>query len=570
MAIEIKVPALGESVSEATVAQWLKQPGEAVQVDEPVVELETDKVTLEVNATAAGVLSEIVVAEGENVEVGALLGTIGEGNGQAAAPQAAAAPAAAPRKAAAEPAPPPAEAAPAPAPAPAPSGAAAEIVVPALGESVTEATVAQWLKQPGEAVGADEALVELETDKVTLEVNAPSAGALAEIKAEAGATVEVGALLATFSAGGAAPAPQPSAAPAAAEAPAPAPEATAAAPAGEQLDPAEVGRTGGKVTVEDLNRFIATSTPPSALTLSPAVAKLVAEHNLDASRIVGSGPHGRITKDDVQAVIAGTAQLRPQPSPAPSAAAAPTPAPEARPAAPVPAGAREERVRMTKLRQTIAKRLKEAQNTAAILTTFNEADMSAVMELRQRFKDGFEKKHGIKLGFSSFFVKACVKALKELPAVNGRIDGDELVYNNYYDIGMAVSTPNGLMVPVIRDCDSKSFAEIEGSLAELAGRGRDGKLSMDEMQGGTFTITNGGVFGSLLSTPILNRPQSAILGLHKISQRAMVVDGKVEARPMMYLALSYDHRIIDGREAVTFLVKVKEAIEDPERLLLDM
>ncbi len=567
MAIEIKVPVLGESVTEATVAQWLKQPGDAVQVDEPVVELETDKVTLEVNATAAGVLSEIVVGEGENVEVGALLGTIGEGNGQAAAPAKAKAPVAetAPAPSASQPEAP--QAAPAPAPA-ASAGQTVDIVVPALGESVTEATVAQWLKQPGEAVGADEALVELETDKVTLEVNAPAAGALAEIKAEEGATVEVGALLATFGAGAAgaasADAPEPATSAPATPAAAPAPASTA------QLDPTQVGRTGGKVTVEDLSRFIAASTPSSALTLSPAVAKLVAEHNLDASRIIGTGPQGRITKEDVQQVIAGTAQLREQPtaaaSPAPTAAA---PA-QAKAPAPASAGPREERVRMTKLRQTIAKRLKEAQNTAAILTTFNEADMGAVMELRKRFKDGFEKKHGIKLGFSSFFVKACVKALREIPAVNGRIEDDEIVYNHYYDIGMAVSTPNGLMVPVIRDCDSKSFAEIEGTLGELAARGRDGKLGMDEMQGGTFTITNGGVFGSLLSTPILNRPQSAILGLHKISERAMVVDGKVEARPMMYLALSYDHRIIDGREAVTFLVKVKEAIEDPERLLLDL
>ena len=565
MATEIKVPALGESVTEATVAQWLKQPGDSVEVDEPLVELETDKVTLEVNATSAGILSEIVVAEGENVEVGALLGTIGEGNGQAAAP--APAPAATP-----EPAPPPAPA-PQPAaaqPAAASSGETMDIVVPALGESVTEATVAQWLKQPGEAVGADEALVELETDKVTLEVNAPAAGTLSEIKAEAGATVEVGALLASFAAGaaGSAPAAQPSeAAPAPATEEPPAPAAAPEPTAGTGLDPAQVGRTDGKVTVDDLNRFIAASTPPSALTRSPAVAKLVAEHNLDASRIVGSGPQGRITKEDVQAVIAGTAALRERPAVAAPAPEARAPAPAQ---APQPAGAREERVRMTKLRQTIAKRLKEAQNTAAILTTFNEADMSAVMALRQRYKESFEKKHGIKLGFSSFFVKACVKALKEIPAVNGRIEGDEIVYNHFYDIGMAVSTPNGLMVPVIRDCDSKSFAEIEGALGELAGRGRDGKLSMDEMQGGTFTITNGGVFGSLLSTPILNRPQSAILGLHKIAERAMVVDGKVEARPMMYLALSYDHRIIDGREAVTFLVKVKEAIEDPERLLLDL
>lgn len=564
MPTDIVVPTLGESVSEATVAQWLKKPGEAVAVDEPLVELETDKVTLEVNATAAGVLSEVVAGEGDNVEVGALLGRIGEGSGAAAAPPPAAAEKANPEPAA------PAAAAPEPAPAAAPSGngKAMDLVVPVLGESVTEATVAQWLKKPGEAVAADEPLVELETDKVTLEVNAPSAGALQSIAAEEGATVEVGALLGVFSAGGGAGA----AAPAAAATAAPAPKAPESAPAaaaapeasggGISLDPAAVTRSGGKITKADLEAFLADSAGGA---LGPAVRKLVEENKLDPAVIPASGKDGRLTKEDVINFMEGKTQAIPSPVSAPAAAPAAAPA-----QAPAAAGPREERVRMPKLRQTIARRLKEAQNTAAMLTTFNEADMSAVMALRAQYKDGFEKKHGVKLGFSSFFTKACVAALQELPAVNARIEGDEIVYNKFYDIGMAVSTPNGLMVPVMRDCDKLGFAEIEKSLGELAAKGRDGKLGMDEMTGGTFTITNGGVFGSMMSTPILNMPQSAILGLHKIQQRPMAVDGKVEIRPMMYLALSYDHRIIDGREAVTFLVRVKEAIEDPQRLLIGM
>jgi 2-oxoglutarate dehydrogenase E2 component (dihydrolipoamide succinyltransferase) len=299
--------------------------------------------------------------------------------------------------------------------------------------------------------------------------------------------------------------------------------------------------------------------------LGPAVRKLVEENDLDPAVIPASGKDGRLTKEDVLNFLEGKSKPLAAPAKAPAQAKAPS-----APAAPAQAGAREERVRMTKLRQTIARRLKEAQNTAAMLTTFNECDMGAVMELRSQYKDAFEKKHGVKLGFSSFFTKAVVGALQELPAVNARIDGEEIVYHHFYNIGMAVSTPNGLMVPVMRDCDKKSFAEIEKSLGELAAKGRDGKLSMDEMTGGTFTITNGGVFGSMMSTPILNMPQSAILGLHKIQERPMAVSGKVEIRPMMYLALSYDHRIIDGREAVTFLVRVKEAIEDPQRLLIGM
>jgi 2-oxoglutarate dehydrogenase E2 component (dihydrolipoamide succinyltransferase) len=586
MATDIVVPTLGESVSEATVAQWLKQPGDAVAVDEPVVELETDKVTLEVNASVAGVLSEVVAAEGENVEVGAILGRIGEGEGAAPAPKEAPKTEGAKTEA-------PAEAPKAEAPKAAASagtasggngsagnGASVEITVPTLGESVSEATVAKWLKQPGEAVGADEPLVELETDKVTLEVNAPAAGTLASIAAEEGATVEVGALLGVFSAGasGSASAAQsetpkqeaPKQEAARAESPktAAAPAAAPAAPSGDgakKLDPAAAPRTGGKITKADLMAFLESAAVGD---LGPAVRKLIEENQLDPALIPATGKDGRLTKEDVLNFVEGKAKALAAPA-KPAAPAAPA-SPAAAPSTASSGGKREERVRLTKLRQTIARRLKEAQNTAAMLTTFNECDMSAVMALRSQYKDAFEKKHGVKLGFSSFFTKAVVGALQELPAVNARIDGDEIVYAHYYDIGMAVSTPNGLMVPVMRDCDKKSFAEIEKALGELAAKGRDGKISMDEMQGGTFTITNGGVFGSMMSTPILNMPQSAILGLHKIQERPVAVNGKVEIRPMMYLALSYDHRIIDGREAVTFLVRVKEAIEDPQRLLIGM
>ncbi|MGD1877311.1 MAG: 2-oxoglutarate dehydrogenase complex dihydrolipoyllysine-residue succinyltransferase [Kiloniellaceae bacterium] len=585
MATDIVVPTLGESVSEATVAQWLKQPGDAVAVDEPLVELETDKVTLEVNASVAGVLSEVIAAAGDNVEVGALLGRIGEGTGAAPAPKTEAPKTEAPKAEAPKPE---AEAAkseaPKPAAAPAgngasPGGASAEgasmeITVPTLGESVSEATIAKWLKQPGEAAAADEPLVELETDKVTLEVNAPAAGTLQSIAAQEGATVEVGALLGVFAAGAAGTAP---AAPAAAKAEAPKAEASKpeAAPAGapadaRKLDPAAAPRTGGKITKADLMAFLEGAAVGD---LGPAVRKMIEENGLDPAVIPASGKDGRLTKEDVLNFLDGKTKPLAASAAAPAAKAPSAPAAPAAASSPssgASAGKREERVRMTKLRQTIARRLKEAQNTAAMLTTFNECDMSAVMALRAQYKDRFEKKHGVKLGFSSFFTKAVVGALQEVPAVNGRIDGDEIVYAHYYDIGMAVSTPNGLMVPVMRDCDQKSFADIEKSLGELAAKGRDGKISMDDMAGGTFTITNGGVFGSMMSTPILNMPQSAILGLHKIQERPVAIKGEVVVRPMMYLALSYDHRIIDGREAVTFLVRVKEAIEDPQRLLIGM
>ena len=401
-----------------------------------------------------------------------------------------------------------------------------EIKVPTLGESVTEATVAKWFKNVGDAVRADEPLVELETDKVTVEVNAPSAGTLVDIVAAAGVTVEVGALLGVLGAAGAAVAAAPAAK---AAAPAPAAPAPAAAPA--------------------------------AAGVMPSAKKIAAEAGIDTGAIAGTGKDGRVTKGDVLAAASAPAAAAPAPAPAKPAASS---GPRAKADC-------EERVKMTRLRKTIAGRLKEAQNTAAMLTTFNEVDMGALFDLRNQYKDQFEKRHGVKLGFMSFFVKACVAALKDWPAVNAEIDGDDLVYKKYYDIGVAVGTPQGLVVPVLRGADALSFAGVEQGIAALGKKARDGKLSMEDLSGGTFTISNGGVYGSLMSTPILNTPQSGILGMHKVQQRPMVMpDGKIEARPMMYLALSYDHRIIDGREAVSFLVRVKECIEDPQRILLEM
>ena len=417
---------------------------------------------------------------------------------------------------------------------------ATEIKVPTLGESVSEATVARWLKQVGQPVAADEPLVELETDKVTLEVNAPAAGTLSEIVAPDGSNVGVGALLGVIGEGGAV-----AASPAKAAAPA------AAAPAPAAAAPAPVAAGAGAAVAD----------------AGPAARKMIEEKGLDASQIAGSGKGGRVTKGDVIDHVAKPA--------AGPAAAAPAAAPQkyqwaAGTAGDRPRAAQEERVRMTRLRQRIAERLKEAQNSAAMLTTFNEVDMSAAMALRAEYKDYFEKRHKVRLGFMSFFVRAAIQALKEIPAVNAEIDGTDIVYKNYYDIGVAVGTPQGLVVPIVRDADKLGFAEIEGKIAELGKKGRDGKLSMEELTGGTFTISNGGVYGSLMSTPIINPPQSAILGMHKTMDRAVVVNGKIEVRPMMYLALSYDHRIIDGKEAVTFLVRIKECIEDPRRLLLDV
>lgn len=413
---------------------------------------------------------------------------------------------------------------------------ATEIIVPTLGESVTEATVAKWFKAEGDAVAVDEPILELETDKVTLEVNASTAGTLSEIAAKEGENVEVGALLGMIGEGGAAPAKKAEAA---------APEAPA-----EAAKPAETAPAVTASEDDDKDK------------LSPAVRKLVDENNLDAGQISGTGKDGRLTKGDVLMFMKdGVGAAAPAAAPAPAAK-------PAAPSAPRADDVREERVKMTRLRKRIAERLKEAQNTAAMLTTFNEIDMTNVMAARKKFQDDFEKRHGCRLGFMSFFVKACIVALQELPAVNGEIDGDELIYKNYYDIGVAVGTEQGLVVPVLRDADKRSFAEVEKGITELGLKARDGKLGMDELTGGTFTITNGGVYGSLMSTPILNPPQSAILGMHKIDRRPVAVGDSIEIRPMMYVALSYDHRIIDGREAVTFLVRVKECIENPERIML--
>jgi 2-oxoglutarate dehydrogenase E2 component (dihydrolipoamide succinyltransferase) len=421
-----------------------------------------------------------------------------------------------------------------------------EVRVPTLGESVTEATVANWFKQPGDAVNADEMLCELETDKVTIEVPAPSAGVLGEHVAKSGDSVGVNALLSTIAVGAAAAAKAGAVAPAVK---APAPATPAAAP---------TAKTAGK-DVED----------------APSAKKLMAEAGLADGSVQGSGRDGRVMKEDVQkaaATAVAAAAAAPAAAPAPATAVAPAAAPAVVLRAPVAVDdeAREKRVRMTRLRQTIARRLKDAQNTAAMLTTYNEVDMSAIMGLRAEFKELFEKKHGVKLGFMSFFVKACVHALKEIPSVNAEIDGTDLVYKNYYHIGVAVGTPSGLVVPVLRDADQLGFADIEKTISEFGLRARDGKLTMEDMQGGTFTISNGGVYGSLMSSPILNPPQSGILGMHKIQDRPVVAGGQIVARPMMYLALSYDHRVIDGKEAVTFLVRVKEALEDPRRLLMDL
>ncbi|MFQ5533650.1 MAG: 2-oxoglutarate dehydrogenase complex dihydrolipoyllysine-residue succinyltransferase [Sphingomonadales bacterium] len=507
MTTRIEVPALGESITEAIIGKWFKNVGDAVATDEPVLEIETDKITVEVNAPAAGALAEITAREGDTVEVGALLGLIdGAARVTAAPARNVAAPAAASR------------------PEAAPAAAAREVVVPSLGESISEAIIGRWFKAVGDAVKADELLAELETDKVTLEVFASSSGALAEIRAQEGQTVSVGAVIGVIDEAAAGTSP----------APAPAAPVVSAAPV---VQPAQ---------------------PEPAAPMSPSVRRLVGEHGLDAARIPASGKGGRLTKGDVLAALGGqTAEVpAPAPTPAPAVARADDP--------------REERVRMSPLRRRIAQRLKEAQNTAAMLTTFNEVDMSALMETRAQYKEAFEKRHGVRLGFMSFFVRACVTALKEIPAVNGEVDGDDIVYKNHYDIGVAVSAPQGLVVPVVRDADAMNFADIEGTITDLGIRARDGKLAIDELQGGTFTISNGGVFGSLMSTPILNPPQSAILGMHKIQKRPVAIGDQVVVRPMMYLALSYDHRIIDGREAVTFLVRVKECLEDPTRLLLDL
>jgi len=500
MTQDVRVPTLGESVTEATIATWFKKAGDAVAVDEMLCELETDKVTVEVPSPVAGVLAEIVAAEGDTVGVDALLATISEG-GEATQNAA------------------PVEEKSAPAPTHSAGGVEVDVMVPTLGESVTEATVSSWFKSVGDAVQADEMLCELETDKVSVEVPAPASGVLTQILANEGDTVDSTAKLAVIGSGEGVKA---------ASVPAATPKATAS-------------------SAKDVEN-------------APAANKMMAEKGLSPNQVAGTGRDGRIMKEDVQKAAAQPAKQ------------APAKAPVAAPRGPVAAGeeGRQERVRMTRLRQTIARRLKDAQNTAAMLTTYNEVDMSAIMGLRTEYKDLFLKKHGVKLGFMSFFVKACCHALVEVPEVNAEIDGTDLVYKHFVHMGVAVGTPTGLVVPVVRDADALSFAGIEKTISELGARARDAKLTMAEMQGGTFTISNGGVYGSLMSSPILNPPQSGILGMHKIQERPVVVNGEIVIRPMMYLALSYDHRVVDGKGAVTFLVRVKEALEDPRRLLMDL
>ena len=519
MATEIKAPTFPESVAEGSVAAWHKKAGDSVERDELIVEIETDKVVLEVLAPEAGTLTEVLAEEGDTVESEQVLGRIGEGEAkktEAKADKKEDAKADKKDDAKAE--------------KPASGGGKEhEVKAPTFPESIQEGTVASWNKQVGEAVTRDEVLCEIETDKVVLEVVAPADGAISEIRAEAGSQVESEAVLAIFTegAGGSAD------------------TAADEVPAASADDGASDEKVGDKI-------------------LAPAARKLVAEHDLDVNRIEGTGKGGRILKEDVlKAVKDGAAKKATKPADSGAAKAAA--------AAPVVEGERpEKRVPMSRLRQTIAKRLVQAQQTAAMLTTYNEVDMSAVMALRAQYKDAFVKTHDVKLGFMGFFVKAASEALKRFPDVNASIDGTDIVYHGYQDIGVAVSTDRGLVVPVLRDTDSMKIADVEKGIVDFGKRARDGKLGIDEMQGGTFTITNGGIFGSLMSTPIINPPQTAILGMHKIQERPMAVNGKVEIRPMMYLAVSYDHRMIDGKDAVQFLVTIKELLEDPSRLLLDI
>jgi 2-oxoglutarate dehydrogenase E2 component (dihydrolipoamide succinyltransferase) len=524
---EIRVPTLGESVTEATIGQWLKKEGESVAADEPLVELETDKVSVEVPAPVAGVLSRIAAKEGDTVELDALLGEIAESGaasagavaekpssggierdakseaGGAAGGNGASAPAAGGASGKAE-------------------GEDVEITAPSSGESVTEADIGEWLVKVGDYVKVDDPVVSLETDKAAVDVPAPVSGILKEIKAKQGETVAVGDVLGIITSGEVA--------------------GEAASAKGDRPAPAKQAPQPAEQTQQKLS------------TLSPAPRRVVEEHGLDASKIEGTGKDGRVTKGDALAYLNRAPE-------APS---------QAKPAASRPLGEREERVKMSRLRQTIARRLKESQDNAAQLTTFNDVDMTAVMQTRSEYKDVFEKKHGVKLGFMSFFVKACVQALQEIPDVNAEIDGSDIIYKNHYDLGIAVGTEKGLVVPVLRDAETKSLAQIEKEITDFGKRARTGDLKLEEMQGGTFTITNGGVYGSLMSTPILNMPQSGILGMHRIEKRPVVVGDQIVVRPMMYLALSYDHRIVDGKGAVTFLVRVKECLEDPKRLLLDL
>lgn len=499
MAHEIKVPVLPESVADATIATWHVKAGDTVTRDQNLVDIETDKVVLEVVSPADGVLGDILCAEGETVLGEQLLGIVSEGSvsntgNTASAPVSVAAPSA--------------------------SGKTQDISVPVLPESVADATIATWHVQPGEAVERDQNLVDIETDKVVLEVVAPDSGSITEIIAQEGATVLAEEVIARFVSGDGAVVP------------------VAAAATNDAVD---------------------SSTDTDAL--SPSVRRLLAEKDVDPASVKGTGKAGRVTKEDVEKHLQAPKDA-PKSSPAPvSASAEPV----------VAQGERsEKRVPMTRLRKTIAKRLLQAKNDTAMLTTFNEVNMKPIMDLRKQYQEGFEKRHGIRLGFMSFYVKAVTEALKRFPEVNASIDGDDIVYHNYFDISIAVSTPRGLVTPVLKDTDTLGMAGVEKGIRELALKGRDGKLSLAELQGGNFTITNGGVFGSLLSTPIINPPQSAILGMHKIQDRPMAVNGKVEILPMMYLALSYDHRIVDGKESVGFLVTIKEMLEDPTRLILDV
>ncbi|UBM60494.1 2-oxoglutarate dehydrogenase complex dihydrolipoyllysine-residue succinyltransferase [Marinilongibacter aquaticus] len=510
MAIEMKVPSVGESVTEVTIASWVKKDGDYVELDEVICELESDKATFELPAEAAGIL-KIIAPEGETLEIGAVICSI-DASG---APEA---PAAEAKKE---------EAAPAestPAPAASASTEQVKVTVPAVGESITEVTVSSWVKKTGDTVEMDEIICELESDKATFELPSPAAGVIT-VAVEEGAVVPVGELVATIAAG-AVSAPTAS--------PAPSNTGTAEAPAS----------TGDSY---------ASGHP------SPAAAKILAEKGIEASAVKGSGPDGRITKEDALNAEKPVAAPKSQPA-APAAASAP-----------VESGARaQRREKMSSLRKTIAKRLVAVKNETAMLTTFNEVDMKPIMDLRKSYKDKFKDVHGVGLGFMSFFTKACAIALQEFPVVNAFIDGTEVVYNDYVDVSIAVSAPKGLMVPVIRNAEGLSFAEIESEVIRLATKARDNKLSIDEMNGGTFTITNGGIFGSMLSTPIINAPQSAILGMHNIVQRPVAINGQVEIRPIMYVALSYDHRTIDGKDSVRFLVRVKELLEDPMRMLLEV
>ncbi|TDE11347.1 2-oxoglutarate dehydrogenase complex dihydrolipoyllysine-residue succinyltransferase [Dyadobacter psychrotolerans] len=516
--IDIKVPPVGESITEVTIGNWFKNDGDFVKMDEVICGLDSDKATFELTAEAEGVL-HIKAQEGDTLNIGDLIATIDSSANGSAPKEAAAAPAAAPAQET------PAESAPvkeeekAPAPAPAASGKAYEMKVPAVGESITEVTIASWSKKDGDHVEVDEILCELESDKATFELPAEAAGTL-RIVGKEGDTLAIGALICTIEAGA---------------------SSGAAAPAAAATSPA-AGSDKGSVEKH----------------ASPVAAKILAEKGIDVKDVNGSGSGGRIMKDD--ALKAGS-----KPAEAPKAAPA-KPA-----AAPVVAGARaQRREKMSSLRKTIARRLVAVKNETAMLTTFNEVDMKPVMDVRSKFKDKFKEKHEVGLGFMSFFVKAVTVALKDFPGVNASIDGDEIVYNDFADVSVAVSTPRGLVVPVIRNAETLSFAAVEKEIVRLAIRARDGKLGLDEMSGGTFTITNGGTFGSMLSTPIINAPQSAILGMHNIVERAVVVDGQIVIRPIMYVALSYDHRIIDGKDSVSFLVRVKQLLEDPMRLLLDM